>query len=100
MILIFSLLGIIILGRNVLSSIKKGVYLSIVNIISVIEILDLFFPAILGCFSGKYFALPYVAPLNDSEVLTAVIIADVSFILLLIGYNRFRPTFRKENAYI
>ena len=100
MILIFSLLGIIILGRNVLLSIKKGVYLSIVNIISVIEILDLFFPAILGSFSGKYFALPYVAPLNDSEVLTAVIIADLSFILLLFGYNRFRPTLRKENAYI
>ena len=97
MIILFSLLGILVLGLFLWSNIKRGNYVSIINIVLIFTIIDLFIPAIIGNISGKYFSLPYVAPLTDSEVLVSVIFADISYFLLLFSYSVYRP---KHNSNI
>lgn len=96
MIIIFSLLGILLLLTNLLKSFKKGKYITIVNIVSVVTIVDLYIPAILGHLSGKYFELSYVNPLTDSEVLATVIIADFAYAILLFSYNVFKPKIQNK----
>lgn len=100
MIILFSLLGIVLLSSNLFLSVRRSRYLTIVNIISVITIIDLYIPAIIGNISGRYFSLPYVSPLKDSEVLSAVILADFAYLLLLVAYNFFNPKILRSSFYI
>lgn len=99
MIVLFSLFGIFILGLNLLRNVRCGKYINIVNIVSIIAILDLYLPAIIGALSGEYFTLPYIAPLNDSEVLTTVIVADFAYGLMLFAYSFYKPKSRKYQKF-
>lgn len=103
MVLVISIIGILFLSVSIAHSFKRGIYVTIFNILAALAIFDIYVPAILGNLFGEYFSLPYEAPITDDEAFKAVIIANVSMFLLWLGYNankRKRPHVKSGLYYI
>lgn len=86
MVLLFSLFFILILVFFLVNSFKKGIYITAINIIVILAIVDVYIPAIMGSITGRYYSLPYDRPMDDSEAVNAILIEGFALLLLFIGY--------------
>lgn len=103
MIEIQALLGIILLSYFLYYNIViKKVYVSIINIVLIVTIVDIYVPAILGHLTGGYLTLNYLKPITDEEVTKALFVVNSFMVFLLFGYflgnKRTRSVFVIENC--
>lgn len=69
------------------------------NIIALLAIIDMFFPAIMGYLSGEYYVYSYIKNFSNDEILDTVVLADLSLLFFLLGYETC-PRFCIRRSYI